>query len=481
MKQFWSKWLGGMMLASCALTSQAMELESCHVDGIKEGILCGTLSVAENPEKPDGKKISLNVTVLTGHNVTPESVPLLILAGGPGQAATEMTAGLNHILKQVRQNRDIVFIDQRGTGKSNSLQCTNLEIEGLGLDIDLSQFDLAEQAKECLTLLKDSDLSQYSTNQAIDDFEAVREALGYQQFHLYGASYGTRAGLVYLRRYPQSVASAVLDSVAPTQQAVGLFGQTFTNALDLVIQNCKDNEQCHQAFPNIKQDFVEFIGKLEHGAIKTQVIDPLMGTDTPLFFDRDKMLNTIRAALYAVQTQSLLPLIITEANKGNFRPFLGLYAAQSSGMGLHLGLTLTIICSEDWPRVTPAMLAADNDNYAMGDSVSRTWVEMCKVWPKYEVAESFAEPVKSDVPTLLLSGRLDPVTPPSWGDQAAETLTQSRHMVAYNGAHSIVSHTCAPKVIARFLDEGDLQKLDDSCLTKQRKTHFMINANSTSL
>lgn len=482
MKHLWRNCLAGVLMLGMHQGAQAFELEDCHVEGIKQQILCGTLEVPEDPKKPSGKQIPLNITVLKGLNATPKTVPLLYLAGGPGQAATDHTAMVNMMFKLVRQSRDIVLVDQRGTGKSNGLQCTNMEVDGLGLDLDMAGMDLKQQARECIALFGDSDLTQYSTNQAVDDFEAVRKALGYEQFYLYGGSYGTRAGLVYMRRHPQSIAGAVLDSVAPTQLAVGLFGKTAEVSFDMLLKDCQENEACNKAFPNLKQDFVGLLNELKQQPKSVEVSNPVSAEQTTLLFDKDKFLNVLRTSLYAVQTRSFLPMAITQAAQGNYKPFLGLYSAiGTNGTGMYTGLTMTIVCSEDWPRISPARLAADNDNYVVGGSTGEVFAQMCSQWPRYEVEDSFAEPVKSAIPTLLLSGRVDPVTPPSYGDMAAESLSNARHLVSHNGAHTIISHTCAPKLVDQFLQTGELDKLDDSCLTRQYPTRFLISPNATGL
>ena len=490
-------WLIALILISCGFDAQALTLEKCHVAGVREQVLCGELLVAENPNQP-AKQIPLNIVVLPGFSASGvgshdanKSTPLLILAGGPGQSAVEQSGLINSIFQTVRQTRDIVLIDQRGTGKSNPLQCTNFEIDDLGLNINFAEQDMQAQAKECLVLLSDSvsdsvsgsALAHYSTNQAIDDFEAVRKALGYQQFHLYGGSYGTRAGLVYLRRYPNSIASAVLDSVAPTQVAIGAFGKSSERSFELLLANCAQNPACHAAYPQLKQDLLQLLATLSEVSTHETIADPVTGEPTSLLFARMKFLNTLRTSLYSTSLRKLLPLVIHQANKGNYKPFAGLYGAlnSGSGSGMYMGLTLTILCSEDWPRMSREQVAADNDNYVVGNMSSLPWEQMCSVWPHYKVDDRFSQPVVSDVPVLLLSGQLDPVTPPAWAEMAAQTLSRSRHFVAVSGAHTIVTHTCAAKLVGDFLDSQDLAALDDSCLTKKRHIPFMINTGTTSL
>ena len=478
----------GLALLGCvggqAVAAETLVLEKCHVKGISEQVMCGKLPVAENPQQPEGKHIDLNVVVLPGRSSGATNDPLLILAGGPGQAATEQAAGINRTFRQVRQRRDIVLIDQRGTGKSNPLQCEDVEMDHLGLSLHSGGLDLAAEARKCLEQdMQGHDLSQYSTNQATDDFEAVRKALGYQKYHLYGGSYGTRSGLVYMRRHPDSIASAVLDSVAPMQMTIGLFGQSSERALELLFDDCRANEGCHKAFGDLKSKYVRLVEKLSGEPLKLSVDNPVTGEPATLVLDDDKFLGNVRTALYMTDLRRLLPLVIHEADKGNYKPFLGFYGALNSGpgTGMYMGMTLSILCSEDWSRVTPQALAADNDNYAMKDLTGNLWQQMCSVWPKHDVADDFADPVKSDIPVLLLSGHWDPVTPPAGADEAAKTLTNARHLVAVNGSHTIAFHTCANRLIGEFINEGKLDELDDSCLTKQHPVRFMLNSGTTSL
>ena len=479
-----SHWLVAAALFAPAVQAETIQPSGCHVDGVREQVLCATVPVAENPGKPEGRKIDMNVVILPSFSSAKEQPPLLILAGGPGQAATEQAVMVERMFRQVRAHRDIVMIDQRGTGKSNPLACDNFEDEAFAaLDFNNATMDLAEQGRICLKGLTESDLSQYSSEQAVDDFEAVREALGYSKYHLYGVSYGTRAGLIYMRRHPDSLESVVLDGVAPTQQAIGAFGQTSEQAFELLLSGCRDSNDCQAAFPELKQDFQRLVAKLRNDPPLVKIHHPVTGEQDTLLVDHIKFLNAVRNGMYMTDTRRMLPLVIHEASKDNFRPFSGFYGMMGSGggTGMYMGMTLTVLCSEDWSRVTAKAKQLDDNNYVVGNMTSRLWDEFCSVWPTYPVDPGFAEPVKSELPVLLLSGRLDPVTPPSWADNAAQTLSNSRHLVAVNGSHAVATHTCAPRVIASFLNGKALSELDDSCLTKPRKPRFLINFGTTSL
>ena len=297
MKQIWLKvglYIVSGSMAFSSFAASALTLDSCHVDGIKEKVMCGQLTVPENPQKPEAKQVPLNIVVLPGFSDGKKNPPLLILTGGPGQAATEQASLFKNLFRGIRQTRDIVMIDQRGTGQSNPLHCKNFDTEDLALAIDSATLDLGAMAKECISLLSDSDLTQYGTNQAIDDFEAVRQALGYQQFYLYGISYGTRAGLVYLRKYPQSIAGAILDGVAPLQIAIGPFGKSAEQAFELLLKDCRENADCNAAYPSLKNDFLELVVKLNQTKQTSNIADPITGLDGQLFADADKFLRNLR-------------------------------------------------------------------------------------------------------------------------------------------------------------------------------------------
>ena len=459
-----------------AATASSAKLTPCYLENISEQVLCGALEVPENYAEPDnGRTISINYAVLPAVSEGKRDDPLLVLAGGPGQAATELAAGMNVIFKDIRRNRDILLIDQRGTGQSAPLGCAEDSFESLALRDE--EMDSALMALECLAQYVDRDLTQYHSVHAIQDFEAVREHLGYPQVNLYGGSYGSRAGLVYLREFPESVRSAVLDALAPVQVVVGPFGRHGADAFAKMLERCAADSACAQAFPHLEQSFQQALTQLQQNPELLTVNDPLSNDPVELRFTAGRFTDVLRAALYSPMSQSMLPFIITETAARNYQPLLGLMGSLMSQQPLYLGLTLSVLCSEDMPRATPELLAADADNDFIGGRTGESFAAMCSVWPQQQRPDSWFEPVVSDVPTLLLSGELDPVTPVAWGELAAETLSNSRHLVAPQGSHTIVSHTCANDLAAQFIDTLQLAELDDSCLQEAKPLPFILNEN----
>lgn len=453
----------------------AAKLESCYLPRIKEQVLCGQLQVPEDYEQPSARQISINYAVLPAIREIKKPDPLVILAGGPGQAATELAAMIDRVFSDVRKQRDIVLIDQRGTGKSNPLSCQLSYVDELVKADD--DVELTRIAGECLAQFNDIDLTQYHTVNAVRDFEAVREHLGYSQVNLYGGSYGSRVGLVYLREAPASVRATILDAVAPPEVVVGPFGLHGAQSFNMLLDQCAASPDCAKTFPNLSQLYQETLQQLTDHPVALTVKDPLSNEPTDMLITAGRFTSVMRVGLYHPMTRQLLPYVIQQTHLGNYTPLVGLLGSTMAQAEMYMGLTLSVLCSEDLPRATDEILAADGDNDFIGSRTADAFIEMCSVWPQAFRPNSWFEPVVSDVPSLLLSGRLDPVTPPTWGALAAQTLTQSRHLIAPQGSHTIVSHTCANKLVAQFLDTLDLAALDESCLHQQKPLPFVLNAN----
>lgn len=465
--------------ASLADSAPKVKLEQCYLKGIAEQLRCGTLQVPENYAKPDGKTIGINFAVLPAVRESKQNDPLLILAGGPGQAATELANMIDRTFQSVRQQRDILLIDQRGTGKSHPLSCAMSHVEELVKTDDA--IDLAEVAEQCLAKFEDTDLTQYHTVNAIRDFEAVRKALGYNQVNLYGGSYGSRAGLVYMREAPESVRAAVLDAVAPVQVVVGPFGLHGAESFSRLLERCAASEVCSSTFPGLGTTYTELMAQLEANPVPLTVRDPLTNEPVEILVTAGRFSSVMRVGLYHPTTRQMLPYVIEQTANGDYTPLTGLFGSTMAQSELYMGLTLSVLCSEDLPRATPELLAADGDNTFIGSRTADAFVDMCSVWPQEQRPEEWFEPVTSAIPTLLLSGKLDPVTPPAWGEMAAETLNTSRHLIAPQGAHTIVGHTCANKLASQFIKDLDLAALDASCLTEQRPQPFILNSNGKGL
>ena len=455
-------------------TDEVLTLENCHLKGIKSQVQCGTLRVPENYSLPDGEQITVNFAVLPAIDNSKNKTPLMFLAGGPGQASVELAAHIFTTFAEIKKSHDIILVDQRGTGKSHALECDENTVKSV-YEIIPEDFS-AQEIKDCIAQFK-GDLSQYNSENAIRDFDAVRNALGHEKINIYGGSYGTRAGLVYMRMFPDSLKSVVLDSVGPIEVPIGTFGQSSARSFHLLLESCMQDDNCKAAYPNLASEFKAVISRLEQAPVKIDISHPRLGSKTDFVLSRSKFISNLRMQLYAMQTRTLVPLIIHQAFLGNYQPLIGLIAMSEGGLGMYVGLTLNIVCNEDLPKITTEMFTADADNSFGGNDSHNAWLQACPLWPKYSVDEAFYNSVTTNIPTLILSGNLDPVTPPSNGEKSAATLPNSHHIISKNSAHIVASTPCGIDIVNEFLETLDPKGLDESCLAELKSETFMTHLN----
>ena len=266
----------------------------------------------------------------------------------------------------------------------------------------------------------DADLTLYTTSIAMDDLDDVRAALGYEKINLYGGSYGTRAGLVYIRRHEERVRSAILDGVAPTNMTLPLpMGRDAQRALELLFVDCVADLECNTRYPNLEQTFNELITSLDLQPATAQVLHPRTGEKLELTVSAEVFGSVLRGALYAPTLSSLIPLTIERASRGDFQTLIAM-GQPPSGAPMYFGMFLSVICAEDIPRVSPSDRDEAISVSVLGRASVKSITDACDVWPRAVVPESYYEPITSSVPVLVLSGRLDPVTPPSWGREHSE-------------------------------------------------------------
>ncbi len=431
---------------------------------------CGFLEVPENPDDPDGRQIRLHVAVGDANSQTPAADPVFFFAGGPGQAATETWVMIRSTLRKVRKDRDIIMIDQRGTGQSNQLQCASEELMDLEASVDLDV--IRKEAGRCLAEL-DGDPRFYTTTIAMQDIDRVRRAMGYDKINLVGVSYGTRAAQVYLREFPESVRSVVLDSVVPMQLALGQEHAIMLDAaVDMVLDDCAADPACRELFPNQAGALNALMSELRQNPRTITITNPKTGAPEPMLLNAEILAVAIRFLSYTSESQALLPLLIDEAvETGQLERLASQALLVMSGLteALSRGMELSVMCSEDFPFMN---LGADNSDTLLGNVMLQAIEAQCSVWPRGVVPEGFHDPVVSDVPVLLVSGERDPVTPPMYAAQAAETFSNNLNLVATGQAHSVMSHRCVQDVVAEFIVAGDVTTPDTSCFETIQASPF---------
>lgn len=431
----------------------------------------GTMRVWEDRAARRGRLISLDVVVLQALSDDPAPDPVFVFAGGPGQNAASMARGwMTH---WIRDRRDIVLISQRGTGGDNRLWC---ELPGGDDDLQayLEPMFLERSFRDCLAQLSQNyDLTKYGTADAVDDIDDIRTALGYDRINLYGGSYGSRAELEYIRRHPDSVRTAVLNSVAPVSFINPLYhAWGAQHALDLILDDCASDPACRDAYGNIRASFNAVMATLDRGPVATQVVHPATGRPERVELSRESFGEALRVIMYYDRSQ--VPYLIDRAAKGDFTPFAqtGINAVRSIRQTLALGMLLCVTCAEDVDRITDEMILAETANTFLGDGRVRRQRAVCAFWPKSQLPDDAADPVSRDVPVLLLSGRYDPVTPPRWGAEATSHLPQGLHVVGPDSHGQ--GGACIDAIIRQVLEQGTTRGIDLGCVERLKPTPFRL-------
>ena len=431
----------------------------------------GTFAVFEDREALEGRMIHLDVVVL--HAIGPEVKPdpVFVFAGGPG-ANVSGRDGL-YARSWLREKRDIVLVSQRGTGGDNRLDCKQA-VPDDDLQAYFDPLFRTDNFRLCLEELKEKyDLTQYSTCMAADDYNEVRLALGYDKINLTGGSYGTRMALVYMRRHPETVRASLLNGVAPIAFKNPLFhAPGFHQAVRLLMAECANDPECSAAFPNLEEEYERILARLEQEPVTVPVTHPVTKEQVPISLSKEAFIEALRTMMYGGNRE--VPYLIHRAFEGDFAPFAqaGLLSNWSLHRLLALGMLLCVTCAEDLDRITEEEIVEIAVGTDMGDGRIRRQKAVCEFWPRSEIPDNYGEPVGVEVPVLLLSGNLDPVTPPRWGEEVASHMPNSLHLVV-PGSHG-VGNSCLRSIQKQFLEKGTVEGLDTSCVETLKAEPFRI-------
>ncbi|WP_051412702.1 alpha/beta hydrolase [Pseudoxanthomonas sp. J35] len=448
---------GDIAFEPCTLASgQGMDNVQAH---------CASFEVPEDRSNPGGRRIRLNLAWLPATNEgAATDDPVFFLAGGPGQSAVQVWPMIDGAFAQVRRQRHVLLVDQRGTGGSNLLACepTEEEQEQAGpADAEA----IAAFARRCAAEVAErADTRFYTTTDAIADLDAVRAAIGAEKINLVGGSYGTRVAQQYARRYPQHVRSIVLDGVAPNDLVVGgEFARTFEDALALQSERCRQLPACAQRFPqDARAQLAGLVERLRANPAAVEYRDPTTGEIRTGTVNAQTVTSLAFMFSYMPQTAALLPLVLDEASHGRYAPLMSLYELMGRSMGgaMARGMQWSVICAEDADRHRDDSA----EGTLLGPDVARMFFAACPHWPHGGRPDDFTAPLASDLPVLLLSGELDPVTPPRFGERVLEHLPNGRHLVLRGQGHGTFGQGCMPRLLGRFMESADAKALDASCL-----------------
>lgn len=468
--------------ATASAPRAVLALSPCQIEDAAHftviGAECGTLVVPENPAAPQGRRIRLHVARVPAISRRKSPDPLFLLAGGPGMAATTMYASVAPAFARIHRNRDIVLVDQRGTGRSNPLNCP-FDEESL---LQATTAEVEAETQKCLaTLAEHAEVAFYTTSVAVRDLDRVRAALGYERINLYGGSYGTRVAEHYLRRFPDRTRTMILDGVIPPRLALGPeIALDAEKALTAILERCARDAACSANFGNPADTYHALRDSLQAHPMSVEFSDPTTGEPAHMSFGVLHLATVLRLSTYTSEQAAVLPLVLHLAQRsGNFAPLAGqfLLMLRSYGNVLAYGMHNSVVCTEDVPFYEPQRIdRAELARTFLGTTQVDALQSLCRGWPRGPMDADLHAPLNSDVPVLLLSGGNDPVTPAAYAEEARAGLSHSLHIVLKDLGHGQLAVPCMDRVMAQFIERGSIDGIDVSCTKLARPMPFFISA-----
>jgi pimeloyl-ACP methyl ester carboxylesterase len=457
-----------MILAGIVAAQLTVALAPCAIDGVPGEVKCGAHEVREDRSANGGagRTISISIKVLSALGPDKRPDPFFMLAGGPGDAPSFNARFFSRVFADIRHTRDIVLVDLRGTGTSSPLFCPELSRPGSDGVFNADLLDVPSVRACRVRLERQHDLRQFTTDNAVDDLEEIRQRLGYGPINLYGTSYGSRVAQVYMRRYPSSIRAVAMKGVVPPSMAMPEdHAKAGDAAWQSVVARCKKDAACSEMYPVVDVELRELLKRLEQNPVMT----------LPAFKERPAQRITVSRGLFAEAFRNVLytpeglaqaPKAVHQLVNGDDRGIVETALAGRNVLGgdrLAAGFFLSVTCTEDIPYLSAGAEAATRDTFG-GDYRLRQQRAACQEWPRGTVSAAHRQPTRSAIPTLLLSGEFDPVTPPAGADQVARGLTRGRHVVIRNNGHPIGNaEACIAKMIGQLLDTGSAAGIDAQC------------------
>jgi len=461
----------------------SLTLTACELgrpdSGLTTAAWCVPFEVPENRADPHSRRIKLKLAVVRSDAQVPAKDMLALLAGGPGQAATESWPAVAPALDPLLAHRDVLLLDQRGTGGSNPLDCKQAQkLEKPAASAGFDPDRLRAQAAQCLQEVQaKADPRYYTTTVAVQDLDDARRALGVPSLDLVGISYGTRVAQQYAMRHPDAVRSVLLDGVVPNSLVLTEdFARNLEDALKAQFARCTAEPACKAHFGNPYQTLYQLRDALRANPHKVSFRDPQSYQSVERTLSDESLASVVRLFAYSPITAALLPLSIDAAAHGDVGPLLGQAKLITGDLAdsMNSGMQFSVFCSED----ADLLKAQPQDaNTIMGTRMVDTLQAICSVWPHGARPADFHQPLKTSIPTLLLSGQYDPVTPPRYGEEVLKGLSDARHLVLKGQGHNVIGAGCAPTLVKRFIEDLDPKKLDATCLDRLQPTPLFIDFN----
>ncbi len=469
-----NRWAALLLLVN-ASAQAGLQWQGCDAElPARHDPACATLEVPLNPEEPQGETLSLHLMRYEARYQADQREPVFLLAGGPGQGGSDVFPALLRQFDPLRAHHPLIIVDQRGTGRSTRPQC---ELEDASPWLQPSREAIQRQMRQCLQTV-DRDVRYFTTREAVFDLEAVRQALGVEKISLYGGSYGTRLATGYMHAFPQHLERVILDGVVPVDEPLGVHhAVNLQRVLDLMVRQCEQTPACRKQWPELAAHMAALPSRADQQGGTLRLRHPRSGAWTTLPLSRALPQATLRLYAYQGSQLALLPWLIEQAWAGDWQPLAaqGLMLNEQLGESIAVIMQNSILCTEDWPFM--AAMPVDNRGTVLGDSLMEQIEGICSIWPQGQRIADVRQPLNTSVPTLLLSGQWDPVTPPAFGERLQQQIPNSRHLVAPGQGHLVILGRCMGRIAGDFIDGTALDTLDTGCLERLHPPRLFLSAN----
>jgi pimeloyl-ACP methyl ester carboxylesterase len=456
--------------------AQSVRLPSCSIAGVKKAARCGSIEVPENPDKPRSRKLQIHFVIIPAMSGRARPDPIVPLLGGPGEAASDAAEVFVEQLASMLNDRDLLLVDQRGTGRSGALRCRLYSPKDPAQNLQ-NLFPPVRIESCAQELAAHADLTQYSPRQFVDDLEKVRHFLGYGPLNLVAGSYGTRAAQAFVRAYPNSVRTIFMGSIVPIDIAIPLpFAKAAQSALDQTFAACDADAACHSAFPQVRDAFTHMMERLGSGRVSVKIPGGKAEAAAPsVTLNRGRVAEWFRSLLYRPSSAARLPWLIDRASKGDWSPIVKGILADAEGIesDISFGLFLSNTCGDDLPFIMPEEIEPATKNTFLGDWRVREQQAACKLWPHAVAPDSYREPIHTSIPTMFVSGDSDGGTPLWFTEHAAPGFENRIEVIMSNRGHT-EWEPCVQTLYQRFLDQSSVQGLDASACSHLAWPPFKI-------
>lgn len=460
--------------------AKRLGLEVCRRGGVEEPLLCGTLPVPADHRDPDGSTIEISFVVVPAKNGNPDNLAWTEHQGGPGRTMLPVASlfAAGGPLERFRETRDVLIFDQRGVGESQGLHC-----EALTTPRVLRPYFTAETVAACRDEMAAAGLlsADYSTIAAVDDLDAIRERLGYDQLDLGGWSYGSKFMITYAHRHPEHVRTLSVFVPTPIDYRRPLDWARFTEAaLEGLFEDCAAQPACAAAYPDLRGDWATLRRRVERDPPTLAFVNPYTAKSESVSLTTARLVDEVLVALLRVSSIRALPKVIHRAAAGDFAPFLELVVPSDAAFRpLAEATYLSIVCPEETAFIETALAERLSAATFTGMHFVEEFRIACEIWGLPPHPEYPLDSRVSDVPVLIVAGGRDPITPIEYGRRIAEdfphaTLLAIEHM-PHDSSGLPESSKCLDRILFEFVQAGSMDGIDVACASRLQPAPFELS------